>query len=309
MKRFTITEIEKKNILSMYSLNEDDKQDISFPYKELSSNPSPEFIADIIKKSNGDALSNDKEAWAEAAFNAIKSTDVYSKVKNYLGEDPYEYVDSFMDTKKMYHKNPIYNKYVTLFPEYTNSSCSSDIIKTSNWSKLYSVLVKREMISDDEPIIIIWGPTQTLYYTTNGKNASLVTKVSTGSNGFGNTSDDNKTSTGLLRVSGKISGKPYEVLVAKTPTGKILGPNVDSARVDKEGKRHKAEVLTGILELSGLEECNKNTLQRNIYIHGTNKENSLGGKHSGGCIRVSNDVIKKFLSSVDVNTKVYVYPD
>lgn len=41
------------------------------------------------------------------------------------------------------------------------------------------------------------------------------------------------------------------------------------------GKKHM-EVLTGILELSGLEPCNQNVATRNIYIHGTNKELRLG---------------------------------
>lgn len=284
------------------------KQNTAYPYNKLESNPSAQFIAYTIKTSKGGALGNDKEAWAEAAFNSIGSRDIYSKVEKFLGEDPYGYIEAFMDTKEMYHKNPVYDKYITLFPEFNDNTCSPDVIKASNWSNLYQILVKRKMINEDESIIIIWGPTQTLYYASNDTTASLTSKVSTGANGFGNTPDNKQTSTGLLRVSGKIVGKPYEVLVNKTSTGKILGPNIDSTRVDNEGKHHIAEVLTGILELSGLEGCNENTLERNIYIHGTNKENSLGSKHSNGCIRVSNDTIKKLLNSASVNTKVYVYP-
>jgi lipoprotein-anchoring transpeptidase ErfK/SrfK len=67
-------------------------------------------------------------------------------------------------------------------------------------------------------------------------------------------------------------------------------------------------VLTGILELIGLEPFNKNVASRAIYVHGTNKEKGLGGKHSNGCIRVSNDDILYLLSSVTVGTKLYVKP-
>ena len=280
-----------------------------FPYNKLESNPSSQFIAYIIKKSYGGTFGNDKEAWAEAAFNAINSRNMYDQVAKFLGKDPYEFISSFMDTNVKYHKQPIISNYSSLFPELVETSCTPNILKSSNWNTLYKFLTKRKMIYDGEPLIIIWGPTQTLYYTKDGKTSSLTTKVSTGANGFGNTEDDKKTSTGLLKVSGKISGKDYEVLVGKTPTGKILGPNVDSTRVDDEGKRHIAEVLTAILELTGLEECNKNTLSRNIYIHGTNRESLLGSKRSNGCVRVNNNVIKKLLSEVKTGTKVYIYPD
>ena len=66
--------------------------------------------------------------------------------------------------------------------------------------------------------------------------------------------------------------------------------------------------LTGILELTGLELCNKNIYSRSIYVHGTNKEKSLGGKHSNGCVRVSNDDILFLLNSIKVGTKLYVKP-
>ena len=126
--------------------------------------------------------------------------------------------------------------------------------------------------------------------------------------GFGNDSGKINRSTGLVKIVGKKSARDFEVLVGKTPTGKILGPNKESKRVDQTGKHHKAEVLTGILELGGLEPCNKNIFSRHIYIHGKNRESYLGTQRSNGCIRVSNQKIKKLLSSVKVGTKVYIYP-
>lgn len=188
------------------------------------------------------------------------------------------------------------------------TSNSSGNLKASNWSELYSKLVQTKKIKNGEPLLIVWGPSQSLYYTSNGKTTILSSKVSTGANGFGNSEDDKKTPTGLMKVTKKIQGKNYEVLVHKSPTGKILGPNIDSNRIDdKTGDAHHAEVLTGILELSGLENENSNVFSRNIYFHGTNKEGKLGIPASNGCIRTSTPIIKSLLQIVPVGTKVYIY--
>jgi len=72
-----------------------------YPYAELLSWPTPQFIAKIIKESKGNF--DDYEAWAEAAFMAIKTPDMYNKVKAALGQDPYKYVASFMDVNEKYH--------------------------------------------------------------------------------------------------------------------------------------------------------------------------------------------------------------
>jgi lipoprotein-anchoring transpeptidase ErfK/SrfK len=191
---------------------------------------------------------------------------------------------------------------------FTDDETSSKNLKASNWSELYSKLVQTKKIKNGEPLLIVWGPSQSLYYTSNGKTTILSSKVSTGANGFGNSEDDKKTPTGLMKVTKKIQGKNYEVLVHKSPTGKILGPNIDSNRIDdKTGDAHHAEVLTGILELSGLENENSNVFYRNIYFHGTNKEGKLGIPASNGCIRTSTPIIKSLLQIVPVGTKVYIY--
>jgi hypothetical protein len=89
-----------------------------YPYYKLDdpAKPTPEFIADIIKKSYGGLIGDDKEAWAESAFNAIKTKEVYGQVSKILGQDTYKYIKSFMDTKQKHHKNPLHNNYVKLFP-------------------------------------------------------------------------------------------------------------------------------------------------------------------------------------------------
>jgi len=188
-------------------------------------------------------------------------------------------------------------------------SCSVDSIKSGDWKSLYSELVQKKLITQGEKVIIVWGPLQKLYITRDGKSVISSFPVSTGQNGFGNTVNDKKTPTGLMKVVGKIKGKQFEVLVSKKPTGTILGPNKDSNRIDNVTKvKHVAEVLTALLELDGLEECNENVFSRNIYFHGTNRESFLGTKRSNGCIRVSNSAILFLYNNIEVGTKVYVRP-
>ena len=77
------------------------KKVTNYPFDHLKNNPTPQFIAKIIKESKG--TFNDNEAWAEAAFMAIKTPDMYNKVKAALGQDPYKYAASFMDVNEKYH--------------------------------------------------------------------------------------------------------------------------------------------------------------------------------------------------------------
>lgn len=193
---------------------------------------------------------------------------------------------------------------------FDDTPCSTDYTSDArDWKDLYNMLIKRKKIKLGSPILLLWGPTQTMYYTKDGKNVIREMPVSTGSWGFGNTGSNPSTSTGLMKITNKRKGeKKYQVFVSKTPTNLVLGPNIDSTRKDKNGKTHTAEVLTGILELEGLEPCNQNVARRNIYIHGTNREKSLGNKASNGCIRVSNDNILYLLNELPIGTKLYVRP-
>ena len=193
--------------------------------------------------------------------------------------------------------------------EFDNTPCSTDITKrASDWRDVYNILVKNKMIKNGVSMLILWGPNQTLYYV-RGQQLIKEIKVSTGFLGFANTGDSGSTGTGLMKISNKIKApKKYQVLVSKKPINLVLGPNLPGKRKDEKGEVHDADVLTGILEIVGLEQCNKNIFSRNIYIHGTNKENELGGKHSNGCIRVSNDNILYLLNSVAIGTRLYIRP-
>jgi lipoprotein-anchoring transpeptidase ErfK/SrfK len=56
--------------------------------------------------------------------------------------------------------------------------------------------------------------------------------------------------------------------------------------------------LTRILWLEGLEESNRNTRDRYIYIHGTNQEHLIGQPASHGCIRLRNEDVMELFSMV-----------
>jgi hypothetical protein len=74
-------------------------------YSILERNPTVFKIVDAIRRGKGTL--NDSEALPEAAFMAIDSRQKYNEVKKELGKDPYEFVKSFMDTSKVYHKKSI----------------------------------------------------------------------------------------------------------------------------------------------------------------------------------------------------------
>ena len=70
-------------------------------------------------------------------------------------------------------------------------------------------------------------------------------------------------------------------------------------------------ILTRILWLAGSEighnlggECD--TLQRYIYIHGTQEEGLLGQAASHGCVRMSNAAVIELFDSVKQGTFVYI---
>ncbi len=178
----------------------------------------------------------------------------------------------------------------------------------SRWTDIYPGLVNSNVIKEGDEVIIVNGPEQSLYIVDSSENnINFSTKVSTGAKGFGNASESGQTSTGLMYVSNIVGkgGPENAVYVGKRLTDPII--TIDT---NKPSPRpgHKAEVLTRILVLKGLEGENKNVFGRSIYIHGTNLEYTLGSPHSGGCVRVSNrDIINLADGDVSPGMHVYVY--
>jgi hypothetical protein len=74
-------------------------------YATIENTRNGKTLADLLLKSKG--YVNDDEAIAEAVFMAIAKFNVYDQVLKNLGQDPYKFVKSFMDTSKVYHKQSI----------------------------------------------------------------------------------------------------------------------------------------------------------------------------------------------------------
>jgi len=186
----------------------------------------------------------------------------------------------------------------------TSTGCSpDDLNNNSSMNTLYSTLLNENKIKDGDDVILIRGSKQKLYISDNGSTTEALT-VSTAAKGFGNEKGSKQTPTGLMQVTNSVmASDKFEVLIGQQETNVILGPYKKSERAG-----HCAEVLTGLLNLKGVEECNKNISQRSIYIHGTNREQVLGKPASGGCIRVSNNDVITLVNKIKRGTYVYVTP-
>ncbi len=123
--------------------------------------------------------------------------------------------------------------------------------------------------------------------------------VSTAEKGMGFEEGSLRTPTGEFRISEKIGGgEPLgTIFKARVPVGCWDG-------VSLEGDL----ILSRILRLEGLEAQNRNTMERYIYIHGTNREDQIGRPASHGCIRMRNADIEDLYGRVAVGVAVRIEP-
>lgn len=122
--------------------------------------------------------------------------------------------------------------------------------------------------------------------------------ISSGEKGVGFTNGSYRTPTGQFRICEKIGyEQPLGTIFEKREPVGIWAPG-DSVEGDL--------ITSRILRLDGMDVQNKNTLERCIYIHGTNNEELIGVPASHGCIRLSNiDVIELF-DLTPLDTEVYI---
>jgi lipoprotein-anchoring transpeptidase ErfK/SrfK len=108
--------------------------------------------------------------------------------------------------------------------------------------------------------------------------------VSTSKFGFGNPGERYFTPLGRHEIARKIGeGSPSGMrFKSRRATGEIVPVNAPG----------RDPIVTRILWLRGLEDGNRSTYSRYIYIHGTPEESKIGTPASYGCIRMkSADVI------------------
>lgn len=125
--------------------------------------------------------------------------------------------------------------------------------------------------------------------------------VSTAAKGMGCEAGSLRTPTGRFRISEKIGD------------GEVVG-TIFKARVAcgawHEGEKSEDDlILTRILRLDGMDPWNLNTMDRYIYIHGTNHESLIGSPASHGCIRMTNSDMIALYKMVERGDFVEIYPE
>ena len=124
--------------------------------------------------------------------------------------------------------------------------------------------------------------------------------ISSGEKGMGFAQGSFRTPTGRFAIAGKIGdGEPMCTRFnARMPVG-IWNPEDDD---------NDDLILSRILRLHGLDVENANTLERYIYIHGTNREDLIGIPASHGCIRLTNADMIELFDQVPDGTEVIIHP-
>jgi len=121
--------------------------------------------------------------------------------------------------------------------------------------------------------------------------------ISTATNGVGFEEGSYCTPVGGFVIREKIGEgeEPRTIFQARKPVGMWDGSPCEHDLV-----------LTRIIRLHGIDPENTNTMERYIYIHGTNQEELLGHPASCGCIRMGNvDVIDLF-DMVEIGERVVI---
>ncbi|MDD5199684.1 MAG: L,D-transpeptidase [Terrimicrobiaceae bacterium] len=132
------------------------------------------------------------------------------------------------------------------------------------------------------------------------RNGELVRTyaISTSRFGVGDDYGTYRTPLGKLRISEKIGDglAAGAVFRHRTPTGEVLAPNAPG----------RDPIVSRILWLDGLDECNRNAYGRCVYIHGTPDERHLGRPVSYGCIRMRSCDVIELYAATPVGTEVSI---
>lgn len=117
--------------------------------------------------------------------------------------------------------------------------------------------------------------------------------VSTAAAGINAGEDSGGTPPGVHRIERRIGQEAAlgTEFVSREPTGRVFSPEMLPGEPDRD------LILTRILTLEGCEDGvnrgpGRDSRERYIYLHGTNREDLLGRPVSHGCIRLGNrDII------------------
>jgi len=141
-------------------------------------------------------------------------------------------------------------------------------------------------------LLVVDAPRQRLVLLDRQGEGLAEYPVSTAAAGIGGEAGSFRTPPGLHRVHALIGAgePPGAVFASREPTGEVWHGE----------ERDDDLILSRVITLEGLEDGvnrgpGRDSLERYIYLHGTNHEEALGEPASHGCIRLGNaDVIELF---------------
>ncbi len=130
--------------------------------------------------------------------------------------------------------------------------------------------------------------------------------VSTAAAGIGGAAGSNRTPPGLHRI--------HAVIGAGVPPGTVFTSREPTGEVWRGEERAGDLILSRVLTLEGLEDgVNRgpgcDSLERFVYLHGTNHEAALGEPASHGCVRLANADVIELADRVAAGDLVVVLPE
>ncbi len=138
-----------------------------------------------------------------------------------------------------------------------------------------------------------------------GGRLTFEAAISTALNGLGCEENSFRTPTGWHRIHARIGtgAEPGAVFRSRVATGEVW----------RGEDREDDLILTRVLTLDGLEEGwnhgpGRDSLERFIYLHGTNREQDLGQPRSHGCVRLSNADVMDLFERVAEGDLVFIAP-
>jgi UDP-N-acetylmuramate-alanine ligase len=141
-------------------------------------------------------------------------------------------------------------------------------------------------------LLVVEVPRQRLVLFDRQGEGLAEYRVSTAAAGIGGEAGSFRTPPGLHRIHARIG--------AGQPAGMVFASREPTGEVWRGEPREDDLILSRVITLEGLEDGvnrgpGRDSLERYIYLHGTNHEQALGEPASHGCIRLGNaDVIELF---------------
>ncbi len=150
---------------------------------------------------------------------------------------------------------------------------------------------------DRDHKLVISVPEQKMIVLKQGEPIAQY-PVSTSKFGIGDRPGSCATPPGSLEVAKKIGGNAPAGAVFKSrrQTGEVIAANAPG----------RDPIVTRILWLRGLQNCNSHAFGRCIYIHGTPEERNIGLPVSYGCIRMKSSDVIDLYNTVGIGARVEI---